>query len=205
MFQSTSGFRCGSDLVKIAHDEAITKKWLGRLENFYPDDAPRAFVGTIASGEALLASRRSPLFQYLRDNFNQAIAVEMEGYGFLQACYDKKVPGLVVRGISDLLSGKKKTDAGGSQEVASRNATAFALQVLSKLETGERRSGKMIGVPQSSTIEGDGTMAEIASASPDIMQEALSISGEILRCIEESDIPLSRVVLKAIRLARLLT
>jgi 5'-methylthioadenosine/S-adenosylhomocysteine nucleosidase len=129
-----SGFHCGSHLVKIAHDEAMTEEWLSRLGRFLDpeNNPPGAFVGMIASGEKLVASRRSSLFKFLKDNYNQALAVEMEGYGFLQACYDKNVPGLVVRGISDLLSRKKKADAEGSQEVAARNATAFALQVLSQ-------------------------------------------------------------------------
>lgn len=47
-------------------------------------------------------------------------------------------------------------------------------------------------------------MAETALVSPDIRQEALSLAKEILRCIEESDTPISNIALKAIRLARLL-
>jgi hypothetical protein len=47
-------------------------------------------------------------------------------------------------------------------------------------------------------------MINIASASPEIKREALDISGEIPKNIEESDIPLSNIALKAIRLAKLL-
>ena len=139
------GFRCGYNLVQLAYDEVTAKKWLNRLEN--PQNVPKAFVGTIASGEALVASRRAALYKFLRDNFNQAIAVEMEGYGFLQACDAHKIPGLVVRGISDLLSGKKKADAEGSQEIAAKNAAAFALQILARQAGADRRLSRVINVP----------------------------------------------------------
>ena len=78
-----SGFHCGSDLVKIAHDEAMTEEWLSRLGRFLdPENNPRAIVGMIASGEKLVASRHSSLFKFLKDNYNQALAVEMERLWF---------------------------------------------------------------------------------------------------------------------------
>jgi hypothetical protein len=63
-----------------------------------------------------------------------ALALEMEGYGFLKAAHAHSgLEALVVRGISDLLEGKADADKGGSQERASRHAAAFAFQVLAKL------------------------------------------------------------------------
>ncbi len=53
-------------------------------------------------------------------------------------------------------------------------------------------------------MNGYGAVAEICSVRPEIIQEALSVSGEILKLIEESEIPISSVALKAVRLARLL-
>ena len=47
-------------------------------------------------------------------------------------------------------------------------------------------------------------MLDIASISPEIRREALDVSGAILKSIEESEILLSNIALKAIRLARLL-
>ena len=143
------GIPCSFDLVQMAYDEVTTKGWLERLDDYDSKEANalKAFVGTIASGEKLVASRRSTLYSFLRDNFNQALAVEMEGYGFLQACNARKVPGLEVRGISDLLSGKKKADREGYQGLAARNATAFTLQVLSRLGGGKGCLKKEINAP----------------------------------------------------------
>ena len=47
-------------------------------------------------------------------------------------------------------------------------------------------------------------MIDIASFGPEIKREALSVSEEILKNIEESEVPLSNIDLKAIRLAKLL-
>jgi len=180
-----SGYRPDSDLVPIAYDEAITKEWLKRLENSNPVDAPKAFVGMIASGEKLVASRRSALYKFLKNYYNQAMAVEMEGYGFLQACYLNKVPGLVIRGISDLLSGKNKADAGGSQETAAKNATAFTFQVLAELSgdgscLDENCLDKVINVPQlpSSFVSREQDFKKVEKALLSNKNITISITGQ---------------------------
>jgi len=64
----------------------------------------------------------------------------MEGRGFLEATHANDVSSMVIRGISDLIRGKSHADAAGWQEVAAAHASAFAFQVLSRLElhTGSR-------------------------------------------------------------------
>jgi nucleoside phosphorylase len=106
----------------------------------------KVFVAPIVSGEKVLASQRSALSAFLRDNYGDALAVEMEGWGFLDAVHaSADVLGLIVRGISDLVDGKSKADAAGSQVRAAKHASAFAFEVLSKWGLrGLRTSGGVV-------------------------------------------------------------
>ncbi len=121
-------------LVQRAKAEARKKDWLQRIRG----REPVAFVGPIAAGEKVVASTRSDIFTFMRSHYNDALAVEMEGRGFLQATHgNEHVQALIVRGVSDLLDGKSHADAHGSQEMAARHASAFAFEVLAKLDTAE--------------------------------------------------------------------
>jgi adenosylhomocysteine nucleosidase len=89
------------------------------------------YVGTIASGEKVVGSSRSQLHNFLKQNCSHALAVEMEGLGFLEACRPYPlVKSLLVRGISDLVDGKDSSDNDGSQPYASDNASQFVFGLI---------------------------------------------------------------------------
>lgn len=119
-------------LVQRAQAEAQSGDWLARRRA--GEGEPAVVVAPIAAGEQVVASTRSDTYAFIRANYDQAVAVEMEGRGFLEALHaNQKVGALVVRGISDLLDGKDVTDDEGWQARASGNAAAFAFEVLGKL------------------------------------------------------------------------
>jgi nucleoside phosphorylase len=122
-------------LVQRALAEARGQQWLQRLQpSTQLEQSPRVHVAPIAAGEKVIASTRSTIWKFLRQQYGDAVAVEMEGYGFLQAVYGyQNVEALVVRGISDLVDKKSEADATGTQEMAARHASAFAFEVLAKM------------------------------------------------------------------------
>lgn len=133
--------RSNHGLVQLAMLVSRRPHWLTAADQAVR--TPKAFVKPIAAGEQVVASSRSDIAQRLKNTYGDALAVEMEGDGVLQAGFVTNVPSLVVRGISDLLDGKLDADATGSQPRAAQNATAFALEVL----RNERRTQKALLTP----------------------------------------------------------
>ncbi len=84
------------------------------------------YSGTIASGDKVVAKLNSELYNFLKTNCSHALAVEMEGLGFLEACRPYPlIKSLLIRGISDLIDKKAVSDKNGTQLYASNNATEF--------------------------------------------------------------------------------
>jgi nucleoside phosphorylase len=130
-------------LEQRARAEARKGDWLKRLARV-SDPAPGVFVSPIAAGEKVIASRQSEVFQLLRSHYEDAIAVEMEGFGFLSVVRGhKQVDAIVIRGISDLIDGKEEADRGGLQEMAACHASAFAFQMLSKLKFSTKQETEL--------------------------------------------------------------
>lgn len=91
----------------------------------------RVYSGTIASGEKVVGATTSSLYSFLKQNCSHALAVEMEGLGFLEACRPYPlIKSLLVRAISDLVDGKDNSDQEGSQPYASRNVTEFLFGLI---------------------------------------------------------------------------
>lgn len=133
-------------LIQRAQKVARETKWLHRIQtvkNRASNAKPRAFIGPIAAGEKLITSTKSSLYQFLKDNFSDALAGEMEGFGFFRAIHaNHQVQAMLIRGISDLIDKKSEADASGSQEDASRHAAAFAFEVLSEIKLADDDDSK---------------------------------------------------------------
>jgi nucleoside phosphorylase len=74
-------------------------------------------------------------------SYNDAIAVEMERFGFLSAAFAyPELRAIVIRGISDLIEGKNDDSVEPEevrQEKASHHASAFTFEILAKFRIGE--------------------------------------------------------------------
>lgn len=118
-------------LEQMARHVSREEAWLNRVPGQLR--TPQSFVAPIAAGEKVVASTRSTVYTQLRELCSDALAVEMEGAGFLQALRPRKAEGIVVRGISDLIDKKGEADATGSQPLAATNAAAFAFEMIAQL------------------------------------------------------------------------
>jgi nucleoside phosphorylase len=162
-------------LIQRSRAESKKSDWLQRLTSA-PESTPRVFVEPIAAGEKVIASSKSNVFKFIQLNYGDAVAVEMEGRGLLQAAHaNHQVSALVIRGISDLIDGKTEADAGGSQEIAAQNASAFAFEILAKLvlDNDEPKSMVEQEIQKSLITEdlSDKNRAEVVSTVEELEEE----------------------------------
>ncbi len=121
-------------LVQRALQVARTDGWQHRIRPAPPETTPAALVKPIAAGGKVVADQESLTATFLREYCGDAVAVEMEGHGFLYGAYvNKEVDALVVRGISDPPTDKTEAADRLWQPVASRHAAAFAFELLDRL------------------------------------------------------------------------
>lgn len=147
--EEPSGFRPRPDLGISAWAVEQEAKSVARLGQWHADEeaggsatSPKAMVAPICAGEKVIASRRSPTYKFIRNTYGDAVAVEMEGRGFLEPARHFEVRAGVVRGISDLIDRKSMSDAQGTQIIAAQHAAEFALHLALSLK---RRQGASRG------------------------------------------------------------
>lgn len=98
----------------------------------YPCDfPPSAVIKGIISGEEVIAGDKSQRFAQLRSHFNDCGAVEMEGWGVMNAAHHENASAIIVRGISDMCAGKDHAKDRLHQPIAAAHAAAFAFSILS--------------------------------------------------------------------------
>ena len=139
---SSAGFLPRPGVVKSSYiiyerakAEARKEDWKKRLPVDNQLDTIAVIAKPIAAGEKVIAETRSEVYELIKSVYSDAVAVEMEGSGFYEACHaNNDLQFLIIRGISDLLNNKSETDAQGYQQIAARNASAFAYEVLSKFK-----------------------------------------------------------------------
>jgi len=121
------------ELVEVARMISRKDDWRNRTLDGAA--SAKVFFGPIASGDKVIASTASPLYRYLKQHFNDTLAIEMESIGFAQAVFPyRDVYALNIRGVSDLLDHKSDSGEIARQEMAAERAAAFAFEMLNQLD-----------------------------------------------------------------------
>jgi len=119
-------------ISQIASHLGRTGDWAGSVPSGIR--APKVHFGAIAAGEIVQNSRISYEAKWIREHYNDALAIEMEAAGVAQAGHLNGSPVAIVRGISDRADGTKTTGEDGTwQPLAAANAAAFAIRLAEEL------------------------------------------------------------------------
>lgn len=146
--EDARGFKSRPEVFRTAHEleqrgRALRQRpdWRQRLNPSVKHGTPDVVVAPIAAGEKVVASSSKATARLLQKLYSDAVAVEMEGRGFLEGVHlNLPVQGAVVRGISDLLDGKAQADKSGSQQRAADAASAAAFEILAGLDGGRAQA-----------------------------------------------------------------
>lgn len=124
-------------LEQRAKAEARREHWLEQIQGDELNWTPKAVVGAIAAGDKEIASSQSEIYQFLQSNYGDALAVDVTGYGVLKAVHaNAGTNALIVRGITHVIEQDVTIDPAKSRIVAAQHASAFAFEILAKLEAG---------------------------------------------------------------------
>jgi adenosylhomocysteine nucleosidase len=144
------GLRARPRVWEISHGPDQIARHLGRAGDWTRklppgSAAPQVHFGPIAAGEIVQDSIISGHARWIREHYNDALAIEMEAGGVAQAGHlNNSLPVIVVRGISDRADGTKAASDGVRwQPRAAANAAAFAACLAPQLVLGNQaaRSG----------------------------------------------------------------
>lgn len=123
-------------LVQTAMQIAADDQWQLRIKTATETSVlPKAIVAPIVAGERVVADTKSEDAQRIASTFSDAVAVAMEDIGVTRAAAIVGASeAIAIRSASDRIDGKAESDATGSQPQAAANASAFAFEMLARLE-----------------------------------------------------------------------
>lgn len=133
------GLKARPRVWEAAHGVSQLGSHLARMNDWIDDTpghgrAPQVHFGAIAAGEVVQNSKISAEAQWIRQHYNDALAIEMEAAGVAQAGHLNGAPVAIVRGISDRADGTKSSAKDRNwQPRAAANAAAFAIRLAVEL------------------------------------------------------------------------
>jgi adenosylhomocysteine nucleosidase len=116
-------------LLKLA-ELAAGQVELEKIKTSIGERSPEIIKGVVVTGDVFVASPAK--CAELRETLN-ADAVEMEGAAVAQICYQRRIPHLVVRSISDKADETAREDSMMFQEMAAKNSAALIAKIAELL------------------------------------------------------------------------
>lgn len=116
-------------LLKLA-EQAAEQVELEKIKTTVGERIPQIIKGIIVTGDVFVASPVK--CKELRENL-KADAVEMEGAAVAQICYQRQIPHLVVRSISDKADETAREDSMMFQEMAAKNSSTLITKIAELL------------------------------------------------------------------------
>ncbi|MGW0711378.1 5'-methylthioadenosine/S-adenosylhomocysteine nucleosidase family protein [Streptomyces sp. NPDC002643] len=153
------GLKARPRVWETAHGVSQLASHLARVNDWADDTpgrgrAPRVHFGAIAAGEVVQNSTISAEARWIRQHYNDALAIEMEAAGVAQAGHLNGAPVAIIRGISDRADGTKGSAKDRSwQPRAAVNAAAFATRLAVEL-VEEQEQIAMSQADRSRTADG---------------------------------------------------
>lgn len=119
----------------------IMGKWLTRVGKVRPvEGQPKVLEGNLIAGDKILGDGENEYQRQILDEFDKALAVDMESYGVARGVYNARsarhynLNYLVIRGISDLVDDEGNDDQRKKwRDYAAATAAAFALSVADEI------------------------------------------------------------------------
>jgi adenosylhomocysteine nucleosidase len=122
-------FPADAGLLEMANDAAQHLE-LAPLNAATGERIPQVVTGVIVTGDAFVASPAKK--DLLRDEF-KADATEMEGAAVAQICWQRRVPCLILRSLSDSAGAKAPEDERRFERRAAQNAARLVIGIVGRL------------------------------------------------------------------------
>jgi len=124
--------------LKLAEKAADQVK-LGILRTSEGDRSPKIVKGVIVTGDTFIASKDK--CAELRAKLG-ADAVEMEGAAVAQVCYQREIPFVVIRCISDKADASAKEDLATFYVMSAENSASLVAEMVGLFENTKIKNKK---------------------------------------------------------------
>ncbi|GAA2449077.1 5'-methylthioadenosine/S-adenosylhomocysteine nucleosidase [Actinomadura vinacea] len=180
------GFKSRPRVWEVSHGADQIARHVARGSSWAGDPrahrrTPEVHFGPIAAGEVVLNSTVSSHARWIQRNYNDALAIEMEGAGVAQAAHlNRALPVVVVRGVSDRADGTKETtDREQWQARAVANAAAFTTALAESLAAEELDRDRFDATGTTRSSEMSETIRNVAKDNARVIVQAGHVHGGV--------------------------